>query len=191
MRIFILISAMYAFLLACDGNRQPPAEQGGRSSRVLSKTTWTAASLSESSDTAADRFMLVTGVETGRHESYDRIVFEFSAASLPGYHLEYIDSPVRECGSGRPVALPGDGWLEISFSPARMHDRHGSTIGARQRQLGYPVLLELAAVCDFENRVTWVSAVSEPNRFRALVLENPARLAVDILHAGIDPGSVE
>ncbi|MBA2379226.1 MAG: hypothetical protein H0V76_06600, partial [Blastocatellia bacterium] len=47
-------------------------------------------------------------VRSARHETYDRIVFEFAGSEMPTYHIEYIDKPVRACGSGDVVPLAGD-----------------------------------------------------------------------------------
>lgn len=121
-------------------------------------------------------------VATGRHPDFDRVVLEF-AEEVPGYHIEYIDRPVRQCGSGHEVPLEGDGWLAITVEPAAAHSEEGeSTIRERERRPGLPVLLELKLTCDFEAQVQWVGGVASPNRYRVLVLETPPRLVVDIRH---------
>ena len=129
------------------------------------------------------RVATLVGVETGRHPTFDRIVFTFAGGDLPGYHLEYVDRPVRRCGSGEPVELPGDGWLEVRLEPAAAHDEEGRpTVGERRLEPAHPVVLEAVLTCDFEAVVTWVLAVESPNRYRVLELEEPSRLAVDVRH---------
>src|SRR5690606_13845325 len=59
----------------------------------------------------------LSAVRTAVHDGFERILFEFSD-EMAGYHVEYIDKPVRQCGSGDVVELPGDGWLSIRFEPA-------------------------------------------------------------------------
>lgn len=121
-------------------------------------------------------------VETARHEDFDRIVLEFEAG-LPGYRIEYVDRPVRACGSGNVVELRGDGWLSITAEPARAHDDEGrATVAPRERAPGLPALLDLVITCDFEGQVTWVAGVASPNRYRVLELGEPARLVVDVRH---------
>jgi hypothetical protein len=121
-------------------------------------------------------------VRAARHEGFDRVVFEFGEA-LPGYEIEYIDRPVRACGSGHVVPLAGDGWLEVRFHPARSHTDEGKpTVKERRQRAELPTLLELASTCDFEGYVTWVLGVASPNRYRVLELTSPPRLAVDVLH---------
>ena len=122
-------------------------------------------------------------IRTGRHESFDRVVFEFRGSTVPGYHVEYIDRPVRACGSGDVVKVAGDGWLSVRLTPAQAHTDAGKpTIGYRERRLRLPVLRELQSTCDFEGEVEWVLGVSSPNRYRVMELSNPARLVIDLKH---------
>lgn len=122
-------------------------------------------------------------VRSARHGNYDRVVFEFMGKELPTYHIEYIDRPVRACGSGDVVPLAGDGWLEVRFSDARAHTPEGNpTIKDRSRSPHLPIVKDLKITCDFEAQVTWVMGVSSPNRYRVLELSNPTRLVIDIKH---------
>src|SRR5687768_4092670 len=59
---------------------------------------------------------LQTGLRAGAHAGFDRVVFEFQGG-VPGYHLEYVDRPVRDCGAGEPRPIAGDAWLEVRMSP--------------------------------------------------------------------------
>lgn len=122
-------------------------------------------------------------IRTGRHEGFDRIVFEFAGEEVPGYHVEYIDKPVRACGSGDVVPLAGDGWLQVRFEPARAHTDEGKpTLGSRELAPRLPNLLVLKSTCDFEGQVEWVAGVGSPNGYRVLELEKPSRFVVDIKH---------
>jgi hypothetical protein len=126
---------------------------------------------------------VLNAVRAASHPEYDRIVFEFAGNALPGYHVEYVDKPVRSCGSGEVVPLTGDGWLEIRMTPAAAHDDTGqSTVKTREISLGLAIVKELKLTCDFEADVTWVAGVSSPNKYRVLELANPTRLVVDIKH---------
>jgi hypothetical protein len=127
---------------------------------------------------------LLRDVRTARQEGFDRVVFEFAGESLPGYHLEYVDRPVRQCGSGEPVPLAGDAWLQMRLVPANAHTEAGApTVRERERHLDYPVFRELESTCDFEAHVEWVLGVASPNRYRVLELSNPTRLVVDVRHS--------
>lgn len=126
---------------------------------------------------------VMSEVRSARHGNYDRVVFEFSGAELPGYHIKYIDKPVSACGSGNVVQLAGDGRLEVRFTDALAHTPEGNpTITDRERTPNLPIVKEMKLTCDFEGEVTWVLGVSSPNNYRVMELKNPTRLAVDIKH---------
>lgn len=122
-------------------------------------------------------------IRTARHEGFDRVVFEFDGEALPGYHLEYVDDPVRECGSGDVVSVAGDSWLEVRFIPSQAHTDSGEpTVKESERHVDHPNLKEIELTCDFEAHVTWVLGLSSPNRYRVLELAKPTRLVVDVKH---------
>ena len=124
----------------------------------------------------------LVAVRSGAHDGFDRIVFEFDER-VPGYHTEYIDRPVRKCGSGKVTQMAGDGWLEVRMSLANAHTREGrSTVAERERIVNLPVLSELELTCDFEAVVTWVFGLESPNRYQVHELNSPPRLVVDVRH---------
>lgn len=154
--------------------RAPVADDG-------SLESWTAGIVSR--DRSVSGVATLGAVRTGQHDDFDRVVFEFEGSELPGYHLEYIDKPVRQCGSGNAVEIAGDGWLEVRMVPSQAHTEAGEpTITERERMLDLPVLREMELTCDFEADVTWVLGTSSPNRYRVMELSNPTRLVVDIRH---------
>ena len=119
---------------------------------------------------------------TGAHDRYDRVVFEFEGA-VPGYHVEYVDKPLRQCGSGHVKEVAGDGWLRVRFEPSSAHTEEGKpTVKDRERKLKMENLVELDLLCDFEGQVEWVLGVRSPTKYRVLELSGPPRLVVDVLH---------
>lgn len=128
--------------------------------------------------------VVLRSVRTASQKNYDRIVFEFEGRRLPGYHVEYIDRPARQCGSGNPVSLRGDAWLRVRLTPAQAHTEAGAaTVNDRERVLNLKLMKELKATCDFEAEVEWVVGLASPNRYRVMELSNPARLVVDVKHS--------
>lgn len=126
---------------------------------------------------------ILTSIRTASQDGFDRIVFEFAAGPVPGFHISYIDRPVRQCGSGATVPMAGDGWLEVRFFPAYGHTEAGQpTVRERNRVLSLKNVRQLAQTCDFEADVTWVAGVLSPNDFRVMRLAGPPRLVVDIRH---------
>lgn len=124
-------------------------------------------------------------VRTSRSGGFERVVFDFGTAPLPGYHVRYIVPPAQDCGSGAEVVLAGSSVLSIRFESAQAHDERGdgvmqATVTSRDRALGYPIIRQLRLVCDFEGSLEWVLGLTAQRPYRLLRLENPARLALDI-----------
>ncbi len=121
-------------------------------------------------------------VRTGRHEDFDRVVFEFTGAT-PGYRVEYVSPPITACGSGMTVTVAGGAFLRVRMSPAAAHDDAGETTFEPQELMpGLPSLVEVESSCDFEGTVTWVAGLSEEVDFNVFDLQAPFRVVVDVAH---------
>ena len=126
---------------------------------------------------------VLRGVAVASAPGYDRVVFEFTDDSVPGYHVEYTTQPVRRCGSGDAVTVAGAGKLVVRFEPAQAHDERGNpTVAERERMLGLPAAKEMQLICDFEGQVEWVLGVAAAHPYRVLESPGPGRVVVDIRH---------
>jgi hypothetical protein len=127
--------------------------------------------------------VILKEIRTGRHPKFDRVVFEFEGNQIPGYRVEYVDKPVRNCGPGEVVQVNGYGFLLVQMMPAQAHTNEGQpTIKEQSYAPNLPVIKELKSLCDFEADGQWVLGLSAPNRYRVLELSNPARLVIDVRH---------
>ena len=163
-----------------------PAEETGRAIAPPIPSSgaqegWTAGNTTRES--RASGAPTLVAVRTARQPGYDRTVFEFAGDELPGYHIEYVDRPVRQCGSGEPVPLPGDAWLLVRFNPANAHTEEGRpTVTDRDQSPDLGLLKRLRLICDYEAYVEWVLALAAPNPYRVLELSGPTRLVLDVQH---------
>lgn len=192
-----LLASVLSICLVCSGcgERDRPAQRGDSPHADVGESL----ARDEKDDVALDDFEGTAGivdkerpeasiavlreVRAARHSRFDRVVFEFEGTDLPGYRLEYVDRPVRQCGSGDVVSVAGDSWLEVRFIPSQAHTDAGEpTVKERERHLDLPVLKEIERTCDFEAHVTWVLGLASPNRYRVVELDEPARLVVDVKH---------
>ena len=125
---------------------------------------------------------------TGPSPGSDRVVFEFTGDSVPGYRVEYTTKPVQRCGSGDPVTVAGTGRLIVRFEPAQAHDAPGSLAPVtlapteRHRTPGLPAVRELTLICDFEGQVAWILGIAARSEYRVSELTGPARLVLDVRH---------
>jgi hypothetical protein len=120
-------------------------------------------------------------VRVGVNQGFDRLVLEFLGSEVPGYRVEYVDRPARQCASGDAVTVAGDGLLAITLRGTQAHDERGqATVSPRERRLQMPLVKEYEFTCDFEGEVQVVLGVASPNRYRVTELQNPTRLIVDV-----------
>lgn len=130
---------------------------------------------------AGDRVEVVSGVRSGPQQGFDRLVVEFAGGRIPGYRIEYVET-VRECGSGEPVRLAGQGALVLRLNSSQAHDGLGEpTVRPRERRVNGPVLREWRMVCDFEGQVEIALGVAGTGGYRVGEVSGPARLFVDVM----------
>ena len=129
---------------------------------------------------------LLERVAIGRHEGYDRVVFQFSNA-VPGYRVEYVEPPLHEDGSGNVIEVGGSAFVVVRMEPASGFDLsvpEGELVYKGPRRLSGPdagtsVIREVVRTGDFEAVLTWAVGLSDRVDFRVTRLESPARLVVD------------
>ena len=143
---------------------------------------WTTGSINE--PTANARMTVLGSVRTARNDGFDRVVFEFLGPRVPGFTIEYIQPPVRQCGSGQPVPLNrGDAWLRVRLEPSQAHDDRGrATVEDRVRRTELPLVREMQLICDYEGQVEWVLGIRDRRPVRVTRLSSPTRLIVDVRH---------
>jgi hypothetical protein len=130
-------------------------------------------------------------VRTGSQDCFDRFVIELqpdtrnpTSASFPGYWVRYATGPVTLDPSGEPVSMPGTAILLVSMGSA-MQPLTGTTGYAGPRDVvptNVTVILEHRLVEDFEGQSTWALGLDRVRSFTVAVLDNPARLVVDVRH---------
>lgn len=121
-------------------------------------------------------------VRAAAQPGFDRVVFELEGSAVPGYRIGYETRPVQ-CGSGEPVEVAGEAWLQVQLLPAQAHTEAGEpTVRERERRLALPVVKEIKSTCDFEADVTWVLGLASRRPYRVQELAGPARLVVDVGH---------
>jgi hypothetical protein len=129
---------------------------------------------------------LLERVSVGRHEGFDRVVFQFKDV-LPGYKVEYVKPPLRQDGSGNVIKVSGKAFVAVRMELASGFDltkNEGELVYTGPRrisggQAGTSVIREVVQISDFEAVLMWAVGLEDRVDFRVTTLEDPARLVVD------------
>jgi hypothetical protein len=130
----------------------------------------------------------LTGVRTGRHACFDRIVFDVSGKQS-GSHVRYV-SNVYQDGSGFLVPLRGGAKLEIIANVPDYNDAGRSTYRPANRKeltnvAGYRTFRQVAYAGSFEGQTTIGLGVRARLPFRVFTVAGPgsgSRIVVDVAH---------
>jgi hypothetical protein len=124
----------------------------------------------------------LVNVRTGRHDAYDRTVFDFTGGT-PGYRVGY--GTLTGQGTGDPIPLAGNASLVIVFHPAAAHDlATGASTYDISRTLDptLPTLKQIRFGGDFEGYVSAGLGLTHTVGFRVFQLHSPDRVVVDVAH---------
>lgn len=124
----------------------------------------------------------VTDVRYGVHPTFERVVFDLEGSGHAGWHVEYVDSPVRRQGSAAVVPLAGDGQLEINLlGIATPGDGVPHYPGPERPNVDAgEVVQDLFVANQYEGTFQTFVGTSSPEPFRVFRLNNPKRIVVDI-----------
>ena len=132
--------------------------------------------------------LVLMDVRVAEHESFVRIVLEFTGTGTPGWAANYVDEAVLD-GSGDAVTLGGDAILDIYASGTTWPGSEGDYYsGPRQfePQNGGDVR-DVYVGGTFEGYTQVVVGIDgTPPPFRVFALTEPSRLVVDLVDERAD-----
>jgi hypothetical protein len=125
----------------------------------------------------------ITDVRIGEHDGYDRVVFEFEQGT-PEFTLDRATPPFIQDGSGEPVDVDGTSFLGLTMRGGTKQTDEGTSSydGSTDFDAGLPGLVHLIEGGDFERQSTWYFGLAAESCVRVLLLEDPARVVVDVEH---------
>ena len=133
----------------------------------------------------------VTGVRTGRHACFDRLVVDVDGRVPAGaYDVRYVRT-VTQDGSGRPVPLQGGADLQVVVrAPAYDPETGAATYRPADSQhlaptAGFRTFRQVAWAGSFEGQTTLGLGVRARLPFRVFVVPGPgtgSRMVVDVAH---------
>ncbi|WP_433075168.1 AMIN-like domain-containing (lipo)protein [Dactylosporangium sp. CA-052675] len=123
---------------------------------------------------------VLTGIRTGRHDEYDRTVFDFTGGT-PGWRVAY--APLVEQGRGNTIPVAGAATLLVVFDGAGTPAVDLASV----YEVNLPTLRQIRSGGYFEGRASFGLGVRDRVGLRVLVLHGPDRIAVDVAHQPADP----
>ncbi|MFF9090371.1 hypothetical protein ACF1BE_29020 [Streptomyces sp. NPDC014991] len=127
-------------------------------------------------------------IRTGRHDCYDRMVFDVpGGGGAVGYHVEYVDR-LRQIASGRTIPVAGGAVLDVhvgapSYNPATGVVTYPGRVGRTLPGVnvhGYRTFRDTRFAGSFEGQTQVGLGVRVRLPFR--VQQVPGRLVVDVAH---------
>jgi hypothetical protein len=122
-------------------------------------------------------------IRTGRHDTFDRVVFDFTGRA-GSVRVRYVPV-VRADPSDFTVPLRGDAFLEVTVQGAyaRWLGQKPSYAGPDSVTPDYPTLKQVTVSGDFENVLSFGIGVDRTAGFTVARLTSPDRLVIDVAHA--------
>ena len=137
----------------------------------------------DQADSSAGAALTVTGVTTGQHDGYDRVVFELAGTGTPGWIAAYVDQAVDD-PQDDVLDLAGDAVLQVVLTGLQMPEG-AAPQPAPLLTPDYAVLREVNLRGWFEGQQSAFLGLTEAGHpFRVFALTDPTRVVVDVRHDG-------
>ena len=140
----------------------------------------------DSGEPSPDARVTVSDVRLAAQEGFDRLVFELGGTGTPGWDVRYVDQPTSD-GSGAPVVVEGEAFLQVRITGAGYPFDTGVEEYAASAPLtasGAGSVTEVVFDGTYEGVTSAFVGTQGQRPFRVYLLENPARVVVEVAHAG-------
>ncbi len=128
----------------------------------------------------------VTDIRIGRHDGFDRIVFEVAGTGAPGWDVRYVDDPASQ-GSGEPVDVEGSAALQVTLTGIGLPDDTGVEEWSGPDPLSVgdtEIVTEVAWDASFEGQSVAFVGTTAQTPFRVYLREAPVRVVVEVADRG-------
>ncbi len=140
----------------------------------------------DTADPSGDTLATVTDIRIGRHDGFDRVVFEVDGGGVPGWDVRYVDQPSSQ-GSGDPVDVEGAAFLQVTLTGIGLPGDTGVDEWSGPNPLsaaGTETVTEVAWDATFEGQSVAFVGTTEQTPFRVYLLEDPVRVVVEVADQG-------
>lgn len=136
----------------------------------------------ETEEPSADALVTVRDIRIGRHDGFDRVVFELGGTGTPGWDVQYVDEATSQ-GSGNPVEVAGDAVLQVMLTGAGYPYDTGVEEYSGRDPLAVAdteVVTEVVFDATFEGRTVAFLGTTARAPFRVHLLQDPVRVVVEV-----------
>jgi hypothetical protein len=126
----------------------------------------------------------VRDIRTGRHEGFDRVVFEVGGSGTPGWEVQYVDRPTSAT-TGEPVEVAGAAALQLIITGVGLPD-DGSQPFDGPNPLpgsGTRTVTEVVVNSTFEGATVLFVGTTAKTPFRVYLLSDPTRVVLEVRDA--------
>lgn len=122
----------------------------------------------------------LAAIRAARHPGYDRVVFQFEGAQVPGYRIEYVREITLGESDDQYLALEGRALVEATFQGTASDDyRPGTQTVPDKLTSDLAQVQQIGLAEDWEGVVRLGVGLDHRAGFRVLELRDPARVVVD------------
>lgn len=130
----------------------------------------------------SEDFIILDNIRAGRHDGFDRVVFDLTDGADPGWQIDYVDEALQQA-SGYPVDVAGNVFLHVLITntaypfmldiddPFEPGTYPG---GGRVNEVAYTGI--------FEGYTEAYIGLDEQLPYSVTLLHNPTRVVVDFEH---------
>jgi len=163
---------------APEPDPSPTAQPAPEPTTDLGEFTAPGAQLASDGDASG---YVVTDVRTGRHDGFDRVVYELTdGQGTPGYRVGYVDEAVED-PSGEVREVHGDAILEVWLVGTTYPVEGGPQEFPEDLHPDDGDVQHVVRPLTFEGMTqSFVGVDDGPRAFRVIVLSDPARVVVDV-----------
>jgi len=136
----------------------------------------------DTAEPSSGALLTVTDIRLGRHEGFDRVVFEVDGQGTPGWDVRYVDDPASQ-GSGDPVSVDGDAVLQVTLTGMGLPHDTGVEEWSGPDPLtsgSTEVVTELVFDATFEGTTVSFVGVAAEVPFRVYPLADPPRVVLEV-----------
>lgn len=138
----------------------------------------------DTEDASSDSSVTVADIRIGRHDEFDRVVFELGGSGTPGWNVRYVDEASSQ-GSGAAVPVTGEAILQVTLTGVGYPYDTGIDEFARGSVTGEgtEVVREVIWDATFEGTSVAFVGTAAANPFRVYALSDPARVVLEVAHS--------